>query len=195
MNFENSETKINLMRAFAGESQARNRYNMASLTARNDGYYAIAKIFDLTAYQEQAHATVFYNNLKDVNFKNFDISASYPVNILNNTKEHLKYAVDNETDEYETIYKNFSQIAKNEGFDAIASAFDLIAKIENTHAQRFKCLINDFDDDTLYQNKNEEIWICTNCGHIHTGPAAPLICPACSKERGYFLNKMYFTII
>ena len=195
MNFQNSETKINLMRAFAGESQARNRYNMASQIAKNEGYVAIGKIFDLTAYQEQAHATVFYDFLQEVNFTNFDFTASYPINVVKNTKDHLKYAVDNETDEYETIYKSFGEIAKNEGFDNIAICFDMIAKIENVHAQRFKGLLNDFDDDTLYQNKNEEIWICTNCGHIHTGPAAPHICPVCSKERGYFLNKLYFTIL
>jgi len=195
MNLENSNTMINLMRAFAGESQARNRYNMASETARKDGYYAIAKIFDLTAYQEQAHATVFYNFLQPVNFKNFDISASYPVNIVTNTKDHLKYAVDNETDEYETIYKNFSEVAKSEGFDNISSAFELIGKIENIHALRFKGLLNDFDDDTLYQNKSEEIWICTNCGHVHQGPQAPFMCPVCSKERGYFLNKSYYSIL
>ena len=195
MQFENSNTMINLMRAFAGESQARNRYNMAGRTATKDGYYAIAKIFDLTASQEQAHATVFYNFLKEVNFKNFDISASYPVNVVDTTKDHLKYAVDNELSEYNDIYKNFSDVAKSEGFDNIASAFELIGKIENVHATRFKSLLDDFDDDTLYQGKPQEIWICTNCGHVHQGPMAPLKCPVCSVERGYFLNKMYFDIL
>ena len=195
MNFENSNTMFNLMRAFAGESQARNRYNMASKTAIKDGYYAIAKIFDLTASQEQAHATVFYNYLKEVNFKNFDISASYPINVVDTTKDHLKYAVDTELSEYQDIYRSFSDEAKSEGFDNIALTFELIGKIENIHATRFKALLDDFDDDTIYQNKPQEIWICTNCGHVHDGPMSPLKCPVCSVDRGYFLNKMYFDIL
>ncbi|MBQ7900487.1 MAG: rubrerythrin family protein [Clostridia bacterium] len=195
ISFENSVTMYNLMRAFAGESQARNRYNMASDIARNEGYWAVAKIFDATAYQEQAHATVFYDYLAEVNFKNFDITASYPVNVVKNTADHLKYAVHNELEEYENIYKNFSDIAKSEGYDNISTVFDMIAKIENIHAQRFKNLLDDFEDDKLYQKENDQIWICTNCGHIHTGPGAPHVCPVCTKPRGYFMNKEYITIL
>ncbi len=195
MPLENSVTMYNLMRAFAGESQARNRYNMASRDARNEGYEAIAKIFDATAYQEQAHATVFYGFLSEVNFKNFDITASYPVNVVKTTIEHLKHAVHNELDEYENVYKNFADIAKSEGFDNIAATFNMIAKIENIHAQRFKNLLDDFEDNKLYVKDGDQTWICTNCGHIHTGPSAPDVCPVCSEPRGYFLHKDYFTIL
>ena len=195
MPLENSVTMYNLMRAFAGESQARNRYNMASRDARKEGYQAIARIFDATAYQEQAHATVFYEFLSEVNFKNFDITASYPVNVVKTTIEHLKYGVHNELDEYENVYKNFADIAKSEGFDNIAAAFTMIAKIENIHAQRFKNLLDDFEDNKLYVKDGDQTWICTNCGHIHTGPSAPDVCLVCNVQRGYFLHKDYFTIL
>jgi rubrerythrin len=195
MSFENSVTMYNLMRAFAGESQARNRYNMASLTARNEGHHAVAMILDATARQEQAHATVFYDFLLDVNFKNFDITASYPVNVVKTTMEHLKYGVHNELEEYENVYKNFADIAKSEGFDNIYAAFNMIATIENTHAQRFKNLLDDMEDNALYSKNNDTNWICTNCGHIHTGQSAPDVCPVCKMQRGYFLNKDYFTIL
>lgn len=195
MSFENSVTMYNLMRAFAGESQARNRYNMASDTARKEGHFAVGKIFDATAYQEQAHATVFYNNLAEVNFKNFDITASYPVNVVNTTLDHLKYAVHNELEEYETIYKNFADIAKSEGFDNISAAYTMIATIENTHAQRFKNLLDDMEDGSLYAKSSDTTWICTNCGHIHVGRSAPDVCPVCKMQRGYFINKEYLTIL
>ena len=130
MEFANSETKINLMRAFAGESQARNRYNMAAKQAKKENLVIVESLFNYIACQEQAHATVFYDHLKEVNDTNFDISASYPVNNYSATKDHLKAAVHNELEEYEDIYRNFAEIAKNEGFPVVASSFELISKIE-----------------------------------------------------------------
>lgn len=188
MNFNSSETKINLMRAFAGESMARNRYNMGASRAKSDGHYAIASLFDYTAKQEQAHATVFYNHLKEVNNSNFEINASYPVNVYDNTLQHLEAAVKNEYEEYETIYTSFGDIAKEEGFNAIANSFYMISNIERGHGDRFKLFADALKNSVLYKNETDTIWICTNCGHIHTGPAAPSLCPVCSHPQGYFVN-------
>ena len=188
MNFEQSETKLNLMRAFAGESQARNRYNMASSVARDEGYYFVSKIFDLTASQEQAHATVFYNFLKDVNDSNFDFCASYPINVYDTTKKHIEAAIHNEYEEYNSAYKAFAETARSEGFNEIAGAFTMIAEIEKIHAERFEELCKMFTDGSITKGDNSSVWICTNCGHIHTGPSAPNVCPVCSHVQGYFAN-------
>lgn len=195
MNFESSETKINLMRAFAGESQARNRYDISAEKARSDGYFAIAKLFHLTAKQEQAHATVFYNYLKKVNFSDFDICASYPVNVLDTTLEYVKAAQKNEEDEFEKIYSDFSKIAKEEGFIDIANSFEMIAKIEEIHSDRFLRLANEMTDDSLYVKETDTIWRCTNCGFEIHSKGAPLVCPVCSHTRGHFLEKDYFNIL
>ena len=189
MEFSKSETKINLMRAFAGESQARNRYNMASSQAKKDGYNIVSSLFDYIACQEQAHGTVFYEHLKQVNDENFTIDASYPVNVYSNTLDLLKAAKHNEMEEHDNIYKSFGEIAKDEGFPEIASSFEMIAKIEKIHAEKFGALINHIEKDTLFKRDSQIAWYCTNCGHIHTGPSAPQVCPVCKHARGYFLSE------
>lgn len=188
MNLASSKTKINLMRSFAGESMARNRYNISALHARSEGHHAIASLFDYTAAQEQAHATVFYNHLKEVTDSNFDIDAAYPVNIYESTAKYLDAAVKNEYEEYESIYKSFGDIAKEEGFNAIANTFYLISTIERGHGDRFKIFADALKNSALYKSDTDTIWVCTNCGHIHTGPAAPLSCPVCAHAQGYFVN-------
>lgn len=187
MDFKSSETKINLMRAFAGESMARNRYNMAQSASNKEGHFAIGRVFDFTAKQEQAHATVFYNFLKEENNSNFDITASYPVNVYTKTEDLLKAAVHNEYEEYNTAYKGFSDIAKAEGFNEIANAFSKIAEIEKIHAQRFEQLLELLKNGKLYKNDSDTLWVCTNCGHIHSGTNAPVACPVCSHAQGYFV--------
>ena len=191
MDFKTSETKINLMRAFAGESMARNRYNMAASKAKSEGHHVISRIFDFTAKQEQAHATVFYDYLKEVNDTNFDITASYPVNVYTKTEDLLKASVHNEYEEYNSAYKTFCDIAKNEGFNEIANAFCMIAEIEKIHAERFENLLNLLNESKLYKCDTECIWICTNCGHIHNGPCAPSVCPVCSHAQGYFIKDCF----
>ncbi len=191
LEFKNSETKLNLMRAFAGESQARNRYNMASSVAKSEGQHFISKIFDFTACQEQAHATVFYGYLKDVNDTEFDFSASYPINVYDTTQKHLEAAVHNEYHEYNNAYKAFAQTAKEEGFNEIANAFSMIANIEETHAKRFEEILKMLKDKTLTKGENNEIWVCTNCGHIHVGPSSPAMCPVCSHSQGYFVKDCF----
>ena len=186
--FSTSQTKANLMKAFAGESMARNRYNMAASCATSEGYHALARLFDFTAKQEQAHATVFYNFLKEVNDTNFDISASYPVNVYTSTRDHLNAAVKNEYEEHNSIYRSFAETAKQEGFNQIANAFGQISEIEKIHAERFELFLRLITDSKLAKDDSEILFVCTNCGHIHKGTSAPLACPVCSHPQGYFVK-------
>ncbi len=189
MDFLKSETKINLMRAFAGESQARNRYNMAAHQARSEKIIIAEQLFNTIACQEQAHAKVFYDHLKEANDENIEISAAYPVNIYSATLDYLKAAVHNEMEEYEDIYKNFAHIATEEGFPVIAASFEQIGKIEKVHADKFNMFANHLQSNTLFERGTQTAWYCTNCGHIHYGPSAPQICPVCKHDRGYFLSE------
>jgi len=191
LNLQQSETKINLMRAFAGESMARNRYNMAASKANSEGYYAIGRVFDFTAKQEQAHATVFYNFLKELNDINFDICASYPINVYDSTIKHIEAAAKNEYEEYESAYKSFSDIARQEGFNAIANAFSQISEIEKIHGDRFNDLKTMLESGNMYKGSDDTIWVCTNCGHIHTGNSVPAACPVCSHPQGYFIKDCF----
>lgn len=189
MLLKDSKTKINLMRAFAGESQARNRYDMAACTAKSEGLIIVEKVFKYTSWQEQAHATVFYNFLKEFNDSNITIDADYPINVYSSTLDHLNAAMCNEYAEYEDIYKTFGNIAKEEGFEKISTAFFKIAEIEKTHGNRFKSYYNDLKNNTLFKREVETEWLCTNCGHIHKGISAPLVCPVCSHPQGYFISQ------
>ena len=191
MELKASETKINLMRAFAGESMARNRYNMAHSASGKEGHYAIAKIFDFTAKQEQAHATVFYNFLKEENDCIFDITASYPINVYTKTEDILKSSVHNEYEEHNNIYKNFAEVAASEGFNEISNAFAKIGEIEKIHAQRFENLLNALKGGTLCKSQADTLWVCTNCGHVHSGVSAPVACPVCSHAQGYFVRDSF----
>lgn len=187
MNLSESETKVNLMRAFAGECMARARYNLAASNAKSEGHYVISALFDYIAKQEQAHSTVFYNHLKELSGTNFDICAAYPIDVLDSTAKYLSAAVKNETEEYDSIYKSFGDTAKNEGFNSIANSFFSIAEIEKTHAQHFNEFLTALNGNKLYKSENGTIWICTNCGHIHIGTSAPESCPVCSHPQGYFV--------
>lgn len=183
----NTRTYENLMRAFAGESQARNRYTYAAQLAKKDGYDAIAEIFIFTANQEKEHAEIFYKYLKEVNGDNIFIDGGYPVDIYEDTKPSLRAAEHNELEEYDTVYKNFGLIAQEEGFNDIAASFKMIAEIEKTHADRFGYLAELLEKDSLYAGDMEETYVCINCGHIHRGKSAPAICPVCKHKQGYFL--------
>ena len=191
MDLASSKTKINLMRSFAGESMARNRYTMSSAKAKSEGHYAIAALFDYTACQEKEHAEIFYNHLKELTDTNFDIDAAYPINIYESTLKYLEAAVKNEYEEYESIYKSFGDIAKEEGFNGIANSFYLISNIERGHGDRFKLFADSLKNSSLYSSDSDTIWFCTNCGHIHTGTSAPMLCPVCSHPQGYFVNDAF----
>ncbi len=185
MDFKSSQTRINLMRAFAGESMARNRYTFAKNKACELGYNAIADMFEFTACQEKEHAEIFYGFLKREMGENVEISAAYPVDSDVDIVAILKAAVGNEYAENESIYPEFAKVAKEEGFDDIAATFTMIAKIEKTHGDRFAKYAQLIETDRLNKSDKDEQWICLNCGHIHTGKTAPQICPVCKAEVGY----------
>lgn len=187
VNFGESRTKENLMRAFAGESQARNRYTIAAEKARQEGMYTIADIFLYTAEQERAHAERFYELLHSVSGETIFIDGGYPVDLNENLAELLRAAEHNEREEFEEVYPAFAEIAKEEGLFEAASAFIQIAEIEHTHQKRFAEIAKMLEENQYFAEKETGKWICTNCGYIHEGKQAPKVCPVCRHEQGYFL--------
>ncbi len=188
MNFKESKTKENLMRAFAGESQARNRYTFAASVAKKNNLYVIESVFNYTAGQEKEHAEVFYNLLSECAGETIEIDGTYPVDIDNNVAGLLKSAVHNEMEEYEDVYKSFANTARDEGFENIAIKFEMIAEIEKTHAERFKKFLTLLENDKLFLDETKTKWICLNCGHISETKGAPEICPVCDHNKGYFIR-------
>ena len=190
MDFNMSETKLNLMRAFAGESQARNRYTFAAEQAKSQKLYIVSYLFQYTAEQEKAHAKVFYEFLKDVAGTTIKIDGGYPVDINQDVAKLLRMAEHNEFEENGDVYPNFAKIAKEEGFVAIANKFSMIAEIEKTHGERFGKFAQLIEQNKLFEDDSEETeWICLNCGRIHKGKSAPQICPVCTYEQGHFIRK------
>ena len=186
MEFKDSETRINLMRSFAGESQARTRYAIAAETARKEKLYIIEEIFNYTAKQELAHASRFMKALKDFKGEEIEIDAAYPVSKFDTTLEELQHAKEGEFHEHDEVYKSFAETAKFEGFDAIAKLFNDIASIEKVHGTRFAEYEKDLREGTLFKKNTSVTWMCTNCGFILEGTDAPLVCPVCLHEQGYF---------
>ena len=191
VHFEESKTKENLMRAFAGESQARNRYTIAAERARRAGMDTIAEMFLYTADQERAHAERFYELLKEESGKTIFIDGGYPVDQQENLADLLKAAEHNEKEEFEDVYPAFGSTAKAEGFLEAASTFFQIAEIEHTHQERFQKIAEMLENGTYYSREEQGLWICTNCGYIHDGKQAPSVCPVCRHEKGYFLPYEY----
>lgn len=188
MEFKDSVTKDNLMRAFAGESQARNRYTFAASCAREAGLPVIAEVFAYTANQEKEHAEIFYNHLKELAGENICVDGCYPVNISEDIIELLSAAQHNEYEEHDDVYRSFAQKAKEEGFMKVAASFEMIAQVEKTHGDRFGYYMKLMQDNRLLQSDKKEIWVCQNCGYIYEGESVPPICPACRHEQGYFLR-------
>lgn len=188
MNFNESKTKGNLMRAFAGESQARNRYIFSAKQAKKSNLYVIEAVFEFTAKQEEAHAKVFYDNLQEIGGKNISIDGNYPVDIYSTVLDLVKAAAHNEMQEYEHDYREFANIAKEEGFTKIYNIFNNIAEVEKTHSNRFTEFANLLENDKLFISDVETEWMCLNCGFIYKGTKAPEICPVCSHNKGYFVR-------
>jgi rubrerythrin len=189
MEFSNSKTKVNLMRAFAGESQARNRYTFYASQARKNGYIQISDIFLETAENEKEHAEVFYklltshmNNLFD---NDIEITAGYPVS-LSTTLDNLSSSAAAEHGEAETVYPSFAEVAKQEGFDDIAFTFNKIAEVEKAHETRFLKLADNVRQNKVFKRDEDVQWKCANCGYIHTGNKAPDKCPACDHPIDYY---------
>ena len=195
MDFKESQTKENLMRAFAGESQARNRYTFAGETAKKQGYPMIEQVFQFTADQEKAHAEIFYNHLKELSGHTIFIDGGYPVDIYDDVITALKSAHHNEYEEYQDVYQEFAEVAKKEGFLKVAQDFKNIAEVEKVHGDRFANLVKGLENNSLYTDVQSAKWMCLNCGFIYEGTSVPENCPVCHYEKGYFirLNTAPFT--
>lgn len=188
VDFKTSETMKNLMKAFAGESQARNRYTIAAGQAKKENLYVISAIFKFTAKQEKEHAEIFYNHLKEMAGENIAIDGTYPVDISESIIELLRYAEHNELEEYGDVYKHFAEVATNEGFPKVAAHFNLIAEVEKTHAERFTHFADLLEQNKLFLSDVSCQWMCLNCGHIIDSTQVPEKCPVCDHDKGYFVR-------
>ncbi|WP_097014841.1 rubrerythrin [Anaerocolumna aminovalerica] len=186
--FRNSETKDNLMRAFAGESQARNRYTFGASLAKKENLYVIESIFTFTANQEKEHGEIFYNHLQELVGEHIHVDGNYPVDLQKDMVGLLRAAQHNEYEEYEDVYKYFGDKAKEEGFLNVANSFYMIAEIEKTHGDRFKKFADMLEKNELFVSNMKTGWMCLNCGHVHYGKTVPEKCPVCDHNRGYFIR-------
>ncbi len=181
-----TKTADNLAKAFAGESQARNRYTFYSKIASNEGYKQIEAVFLETADNERAHARVFFDLLiEGLGKAHINVNADYPIG-LGSTEENLLYAAEGEKEEWGTLYPSFSEIAKEEGFPEVEIVFRKIIEIETGHEKRYLDLLNSLKNKTLYKKDSKQNWKCRNCGYIYQGLEAPKTCPACKYPQGYF---------
>lgn len=188
VDFKSSETRENLMRAFAGESQARNRYEFAASEAKKQKLFVIGAVFKFTAKQEKEHAEIFYNHLKELNGRTIDIEAGYPVNVTESVIDLLHFAQHNEYEEYDPVYKAFGDKAKEEGFAKVASSFYKIAEIERVHGDRFERFAKLLEENKLFVSDVECKWMCLNCGFVYESTKVPEKCPVCEHDKGYFVR-------
>ena len=172
MEFQESKTHANLMAAFAGESQATNKYNYYASAAKKEGYEQIAGIFAETAGNEKEHAKLWFKELH---------GGKVP-----GTAQNLKDAADGENYEWTDMYKTFAAEAREEGFTRIAAMFEMVAKIESSHEDRYRKLLKNLEDGIVFERTEEVVWICRNCGHLHVGKTAPAVCPTCAHPQAYF---------
>lgn len=181
-----TKTAENLMKAFAGESQARTRYTYYASTAKKEGYVQISNLFTETADNEKEHAKRFYKFLlEDLQGEMVTIHADYPA-AWGDTKTNLLAAANGENEEWAELYPHFADIADQEGFPAIATVFRKIAEVEKHHEARYRKLYQNLVNDTVYKKDTTVEWKCNNCGYIHTGDHAPELCPACIHPQGHF---------
>ena len=171
MELKGSKTEQNLLSAFAGESQARNKYTYYASKARKEGYNQIASIFEETANNEKEHAKIWFKLLHDG---------------MPSTTENLKDAADGENYEWTDMYAKFAKEAKEEGFDKIAYLFEAVGKIEKEHEERYRKLLENLENGSIFEKDGEVHWICQNCGHIHKGKTPPKVCPVCAHPQSYF---------
>ncbi len=188
VDFRNSETRKNLMRAFAGESQARNRYTFAAAQAKKEKLHVIEAVFTYTANQEKEHAEIFYNHLKELSGETIHIDGGYPVDFSADVSKLLRMAQHNEYEEHEPVYKTFGEKAREEGFVQVAASFFMIAEIEKIHGDRFGRFAELMESGRLFKEDGKTKWICLNCGYVYEGEEAPQICPVCSHDQGYFVR-------
>ena len=179
-----SKTEKNLLMSFAGESQARNRYSYFASQAKNEGYEQIAAIFLDTADNEKEHAKVFFKLLEGG--EPLEITGAFPAGIIGDTKANLKAAAEGEMFENTKMYPGFAGIAEGEGFPEIASTFKLISSVEKGHENRYRALLRNLEEGTVFKKSGKVFWRCRNCGYIHDGSEAPDECPACLHPRAYY---------
>ena len=172
MELKGSQTEKNLLAAFAGESQARNKYTYYASKAKKDGYEQIAALFEETANNEKEHAKMWFKELHD---------GSVP-----STKENLLDAAEGENYEWTDMYEEFARVAEEEGFKALAIKFRQVGEIEKHHEERFRKLLKNIEDEVVFSKDDDKIWICRNCGHVVVGKKAPEVCPVCAHPKSYF---------
>lgn len=178
-----TRTEKNLLAAFAGESQARNRYTYFASNARKEGFEQIANIFTETAENEKEHAKLFFKHLEG---GDAEITASYPAGIIKDVKANLEAAAAGENLEWTTLYADFSKVAKDEGFTEVARTFEQVAKVEKFHEARYRKLINNIVNNEVFRRKVPVKWHCINCGYVVEGLEAPKECPACKHPQAFF---------
>lgn len=183
MELKGSKTEKNLLTAFAGESQARNRYTYAASAARKEGFEQIADVFEETANQEKEHAKRLFNFLKG---GEVEITAAFPAGVTGTTAENLKAAAGGERHEWVSMYPEFAQTAREEGFEGIAKVFEAIAIAEKQHEKRYLGLLANVEAGTVFKKEKKVVWRCRNCGYIHEGEEAPKACPACAHPQAHF---------
>lgn len=188
VDFKDSETLKNLMRAFAGESQARNRYTFAADLCRQQKLQVLEEVFTFTAGQEKEHAEIFYNHMKEMAGETISIDGGYPVDITNDVLQLLRRAQHNEYEEHDPVYRDFGDAAQREGFPKIAASFYKIADIEKTHGDRFGFFADLLEQGRLFSSESRTVWMCLNCGFIFEGAEAPRSCPVCQHDQGYFIR-------
>ena len=181
-----TKTEENLLKAFAGESQARNRYDYFASQARKEGYRQIAEIFEETARNEKEHAKRFFKFLEG---GMTEIKAAYPAGVIATTTENLKAAAEGENEEHTELYPSFADTAEEEGFPKIAHVFREIAEVEEEHEARYLTLLENLENDKVFSRDEEVRWKCGNCGYVHEGTEAPEKCPACAHPQSHFRLK------
>ncbi len=178
-----TKTEQNLLKSFAGESQARMRYNYFASQAKKEGLEQISAIFTETAENEKEHAKRFFKFLEG---NMVEITATYPAGKIGTTLENLKASADGENEEWTELYPEFAKVAEEEGFKEVATAFKMIAKVEAAHENRFRTLYNNLEEGKVFKRGDKVVWKCRNCGFIHEGTVAPKMCPACLHPQSYF---------
>lgn len=181
-----TRTEQNLLKAFAGESQARSRYTFFAKQAKKEGYEQIAAVFMETAEQEKEHAKRFFKFLEG---GMVEITATYPAGIIATTAENLLAAAEGELEEWDILYKEFAEVAEEEGFKRIATAFKMIGKVEAEHEARYRRLLARLNEEKFFEREEAIEWQCRNCGYVHTGKKALENCPACDHPKSYFEPK------
>lgn len=178
-----TKTEQNLLKAFAGESQARTRYTFFASVAKKEGYEQVAAVFLETAEQEKEHAKRFFKFLEG---GMLEITASFPAGIIGTTPQNLLAAAEGELEEWDVLYAEFEKVAREEGFPQIATAFKMIATVEAEHERRYRKLLANIVDGNVFKKEEPIKWQCRNCGYVHEGNSAPQTCPACIHPQAYF---------